>query len=427
MVWVSGDGSLVAGVLASGPGGNQTYLFQVHPDGPVTGISRPAGGSGIAASETEILRASEGSIDNLDFRLELYPLDRPGPIGPSYPMPGCEVVQGYTPHISAGRYLILRSNCLAVPERATVAERWELHDRLEPVGSRYVIQAPQFSGYGEERTAHADGRGGVFWVGTRNTSDGWEVFAAHWDGDSEPTYTEPLVATGTTTEYAFGRPYPGGRFLAATNHRTPEGLHTTVALVATNPETGAAEIQWRWESSGPYYSGPFRPAVDVVGDEDVAVLLAAVFLQRVGPDGRSIWPTPREVYRNNESLRLIGYDAGVAITGHRDGSAHLLWGDQSGGVRLMRVDDEGAPSWDSPIYMGRSLHLQGKAVSDGMGGVWVLLNDRFGTIQHVAADGWRLYRRWFVPGCGRVSGFFARPSPDAEPVTYFGSDPLFSN
>jgi hypothetical protein len=133
------------------------------------------------------------------------------------------------------------------------------------------------------------------------------------------------------------------------------------------------------------------------------------------------------VYRNNESLRLTGYDAGVAITGHRDGSAHLLWGDQSGGVRLMRVDDEGAPSWDSPIYMGQSLHLQGKAVSDGMGGVWVLLNDRYGTIQHVAADGWRLYRRWFVPGCGRVSGFFARPSPDAEPVTYFGRDPLFAN
>lgn len=422
------DGSLLAVI-------SDYSIYRLALDGTITFVAQGRDFAYIAADDREVLRASTGERDAPAFRLELYPYDRPGPIGPSFPveLPStCDAMRSYTPHISAGRYLVLRSNCDPVPDRRTVAERWALGDRLERVTEPREILEPTHSSYGQVRNAHADGRGGVFWVALENTMEGYDVRVGHWDGDGVPTYSEPLVATGTTTEFAMGRPYPDGRFLAATNHRVDGGrVHTTIALVGVHAETGQATIEWRWESPDVYRSGVREPALDAVGDGDVMVLLVqqsvgdTIFVQRLGPDGLPRWSEPRAVYQDRESLRLIGFEAEAAVTGHTDGSAHLLWANYDGGVRLLAIDPDGAPTWPTPINVGGSPYLAGKAISDGVGGVWVLLNDRSGTVQHFTADGWRLYRRWFVPVCGRVRGFFARPAPDAEPINYFGSDPLF--
>ncbi|MBX7197133.1 MAG: hypothetical protein K1X94_34105 [Sandaracinaceae bacterium] len=439
--WIHRDGTLlIKAVLPDGrsPSGYSSFMTLNYLDGRIVPVARVWGADSWAVDDELLLRADGGVADEAApfgaaFQLELY--DHTGALlaessREMLPEPICNGVNPDTAHLSAGRLLVLRNDCAGGAESRWLAERWERRGAvLERAAGPFRLSARAVTNRfgGDPPTAYADGLGGVFWGELVLGGGGWSVAAGHFDGDTEPTYSEPLLPPGLTTEFLLARPYPGGRLLLGTNYRATDGrLRTLIVLLRRDAETGALTPEWRWESSGLYYSGPYNPAFDVVGEGEVLVLLTdqrardGVYVQRISREGLSMWPEPREAYRN-VSLRLSGLGTALRVVGHQDGTAHLLFADPED-ERMLRVDALGDPQGEPLNLSFSDLGLGG--YSDGHGGVWAITNDRDGTLLHAGADGWLLHRAWSVPGCGGVHGLITRPGPEAEAHAYLG-DPIF--
>ena len=326
-------------------------------------------------------------------------------------------IKGYSANVSAGRLLLLRWVCPG-PTRSyyNAVERWEQRgELLERVAGPYATLQPgdQFLG---QRSTHADGRGGLYWIGIGSIEGATQAAVYHWDGDGDPTRSEPIPTDGWT----HGALLSSGDYVAVVNRSSRS------RLIRVRPDGSTV---WTWEPPSGLHSGPEKPTLAAVGDDEVVVLLwdrsspMSIWADRLDASGTSVWGGPRPLEERIDEWSREIFD--LTVAGHADGSFHVMWVDDASGVFVQGYDDMGGRRWPAAVDQGGDI-IGGRhdnlLLADADGGVWVLVNSFYGYFQHLDRDGWPLFRTLTYPGCGRRGGFIARASADAEPIEYLGTE-----
>jgi hypothetical protein len=196
-------------------------------------------------------------------------------------------IKGYSANVSAGRLLLLRWVCPG-PTRSyyNAVERWEQRgELLERVAGPYATLQPgdQFLG---QRSTHADGRGGLYWIGIGAIEGATQAAVYHWDGDGDPTRSEPIPTDGWT----HGALLSSGDYVAVVNRSSRS------RLIRVRPDGSTV---WTWEPPSGLHSGPEKPTLAAVGEDEVVVLLwdrsspMSIWADRLDASGTSVWGGPR--------------------------------------------------------------------------------------------------------------------------------------
>jgi hypothetical protein len=423
------DGSLLAWTTTPNPAPatrSTSEVIVIHADGRIDPVRIGDAGYFAADSVDSAFRV----WDDLDqvhlglpqaYNFEVLEIPSGGTIAEAETIPvsarSCNGVGPYSPHVSDGRYLTIRAPCGAGPRR--IAERWE--DRggaLEVVAGPYGM--PDADSGGINRSAFADGRGGLFFLGIPpRLIDGSDrrLVVTHWDGDTAPVESESIGPLGTTTDFGRATPYRDGTLAAAVNHVVDGELATVVARVDRD-----ARILWTWQSPDGFFSGPNYPAIAIAGAQELIVVLVrprelrTAYVMRLDPLGRPRWAEPRALpWPGLFDIEL------TAVVGHPTGTFHVGWFPGSVGW----FDAEAEPLWDEPLYGGTSDFARLQLFADGREGIW-LTDSGFmgGYVAHYDTSQWSLFRVWGYPGCGGRRGIVTRESPEAEPRTWWGPFPF---
>ena len=414
------DGSLIVWNTRS-----VTSMVELSVDGQIRPVRHGPYGEMRSDGAGLMFRAYDGASavgtgEPVLFSFEAFSIDSGETIAEAEPFPlpsVCDGVGPYSPHVSDGRYLTIRAPCGAGPRR--IAERWE--DRggtLEVVAGPYGM--PDADSGGINRSAFADGRGGLFFLGIPpRLIDGSDrrLVVTHWDGDTAPVESESIGPLGTTTDFGRATPYRDGTLAAAVNHVIDGELTTVVARVDRD-----ARILWTWQSPDGFFSGPNYPAIAIAGAQELIVVLVrprelrTAYVMRLDPLGRPRWAEPRALpWPGLFDIEL------TAVVGHPTGTFHVGWFPGSIGW----FDAEAEPLWDEPLYGGTSDFARLQMFADGREGIW-LTDSGFmgGYVAHYDTSQWSLFRVWGYPGCGGRRGIVTRESPDAEPRTWWGPFPF---